>query len=172
LVLTPTEPVFLCAPSELTFDITINADLQFPLTVTIHDGETNIPVTASTITEPGTYTITVNEPFTSNNAILELNTDFGTQYEFALETTACVSTQEISQSSNSIQAYPNPSEDFVTVNTNSPHAIVSIYNLVGSQVLNSVRADRSGNATIDMSKLPAGLYFARIGNKTIKLEKK
>jgi choice-of-anchor B domain-containing protein len=172
LVLTPTEAVLLCPPSDMSFDITINADLQFPLTVTIHDGDTNIPVTANTITEPGTYTIAVNEPFNSVNAILELNTDFGTQYEFAIEITSCVSTEEIVASNTAIQAYPNPTEGFVTLNTNKAHTIISIYNIVGKQVLNSVRADRNGSATIDMSQLPVGLYFARIGNKTIKLEKK
>jgi cytochrome c biogenesis protein ResB len=156
----------------MTFEITINADLQFPLTVTIHDGETNIPVTASTITEPGTYTIAVNEPFNSTNAILELNTDFGSQYEFAIETTSCVSTEEIVASNTSIQAYPNPSEGLVTLMTSTPHAIVTIYDIVGNQVLNRVRADRSCMASIDMSQLPVGLYFARIGDKTIKLEKK
>jgi choice-of-anchor B domain-containing protein len=171
LVVVPTEPVFLCAPNELTFDITINADLQFPLTVTIHDGETNIPVTASTIEAPGTYTISVNEPFTSDDATLELNTDFGTQYEFALSTTACVSTQEIAKTKGNIQVYPNPTEGYITFNTNSPLSLILIYDLVGNQVVKSTRADRSGMATLDLSELPVGMYFARIGNKTIKIQK-
>jgi hypothetical protein len=57
---------------------------------------------------------------------------------------------------------PNPATNFVTV---SCAGRVTITNMLGQDVLDIVRHDRS-NITLDVSKLPAGTYFVRSDGST------
>jgi uncharacterized protein YjdB len=64
--------------------------------------------------------------------------------------------------------YPNPATAFVVVETpvDSPAAIFDIY---GRAVLNT--ALRAGANRLDISRLPAGVYFLKYGRRTVKLIK-
>lgn len=61
--------------------------------------------------------------------------------------------------SGQIAVYPNPAQDAVTVQTPGLQS-VQLYNLSGALVL------ESGNATMDVSQLPAGLYFVKAITET------
>ncbi|MCK9447722.1 MAG: T9SS type A sorting domain-containing protein [Bacteroidales bacterium] len=61
--------------------------------------------------------------------------------------------------------YPNPATDLITVKGISPKTEIDITNMRGETVLRTVAKDNE--LTIDVSKLPAGMYFVN-GQKFIK----
>ncbi|WP_250434444.1 endonuclease [Hanstruepera flava] len=106
------------------------------------------------ITEPVT-TFDINEwnSFPQDNC-----TDLGNH-------TQTLSTIEYSL--NEIKIYPNPVKDILNINLKNPEKTgISIYNILGKQVLNETLM-RSG--TINTSKLKNGVYVVKIiqGNKSI-----
>lgn len=52
--------------------------------------------------------------------------------------------------------YPNPSEDFININTKEGVDSVSIYNLLGSEVLKATNYSKEGG--LDVSALTSGVY--------------
>ena len=74
-----------------------------------------------------------------------------------------------------LKIYPNPTTGQLTIVMNNEQLImnnVEIYNVVGQSV-GAYPCGRPYNneITIDISHLPAGMYFLRIGNKTTKIIK-
>lgn len=74
---------------------------------------------------------------------------------------------------NAITMFPNPAIDFVTIATQEEITNISIFNILGQEVLNI--EGNSNSMQIDISNLTAGNYLAKIqvGNavKTLKLIK-
>lgn len=72
-----------------------------------------------------------------------------------------------------LKAYPNPVKDILTISYNDNITYVTLYNIVGQQVL-SINVD-SDNVLVNMSQLPTGTYMAKIGTanavKTMKIIK-
>ena len=64
-----------------------------------------------------------------------------------------------------ISVYPNPANNFITVD-NAENANITIINMLGEVVANVNNA--SLNQTIDISKLASGTYFVKIDNKVFK----
>lgn len=62
-------------------------------------------------------------------------------------------------SSNGVSLAPNPAENWVTINTNQSITSVSICNTLGQKVMDWQEISSS---TIDVSKLPSGVYFVNI----------
>ncbi|MFT3795963.1 T9SS type A sorting domain-containing protein [Flavobacterium sp.] len=76
-------------------------------------------------------------------------------------------------SSSSFAHYPNPVKDVLNISYKAEISTVSVFNLLGQQVLNkSVHANES---QIDMSSLPNGAYMVKVASgeqtKTIKVVK-
>jgi hypothetical protein len=75
-----------------------------------------------------------------------------------------------------LQVFPNPSSGIFNINTVKPiqPAELKIYNFMGQEVsgfiLHSTAAERS--YTLDMNGSPAGVYFIRMVNKGVALNKK
>jgi chitinase len=71
----------------------------------------------------------------------------------------------------SVLIYPNPFTDVLFVNTSESASenLISIYNAQGTLVLS--RKIHSGNAEINLSSFPAGLYGVRLNNSVVKLIK-
>ncbi|MDX9791449.1 MAG: T9SS type A sorting domain-containing protein [Candidatus Kapabacteria bacterium] len=69
--------------------------------------------------------------------------------------------------------YPNPASDFIELSINNetnPNAsFAQIFNIFGIEVSKSSLTD--GNNRINISHLPAGVYYIRIGDKTEKFVK-
>jgi hypothetical protein len=72
-----------------------------------------------------------------------------------------------------VVAYPNPVQDNYNIQSAELINNVNIYNMLGQNVFNVLVNDM--NATLDLSRLEAGLYIANIatekGNKVIRLVK-
>ena len=62
----------------------------------------------------------------------------------------------------SIIVYPNPTADNVTLTIDGDATTVSVYNMMGARV--STQSVSYGANTVNMSSMPAGVYFLRITN--------
>ncbi|MEI6090398.1 MAG: T9SS type A sorting domain-containing protein [bacterium] len=70
-----------------------------------------------------------------------------------------------------ISISPNPSSDFITINFKpSVGSAIQIYNTLG-EIVFSVGTGRDLSAKINISALPKGMYFVRIGGETAKFIK-
>lgn len=69
-------------------------------------------------------------------------------------------------SNNGVKIYPNPTSDLLTIEinpTNAGKTKITILNILGEMVYEeNVTADKLPKQTIDISKLPQGVYFAAI----------
>lgn len=77
-----------------------------------------------------------------------------------VETVCSLNVDEFDLSELSV--YPNPTVDFITVNSpnNNNELSYSIHNILGKQLV----AKRSLEATIDFSEYPSGVYFVTLSN--------
>jgi len=78
---------------------------------------------------------------------------------------------------NSVQVYPNPATDYITLNIVSPirtNATVSVFNILGQKVYNSSVEVYGGNNpfVIDMNNLPTGLYILHVESGNFKSSQK
>ncbi|MGG7036413.1 MAG: T9SS type A sorting domain-containing protein, partial [Flavobacterium sp.] len=77
-----------------------------------------------------------------------------------LNTTTCGSARTIGSSDKALVVYPNPVIDIVTITNGNLITSVSVFNLVGQQVL-SARPNAMAT-TMDMGNLPVGTYLLKI----------
>ncbi len=78
--------------------------------------------------------------------------------------------------SNNFQISPNPAEDFIEISVGSRHALtntdIRIFNVFGEIVRNPTPTLPKGEGLrIDVSGLPSGVYFVRVGDKLMKFVK-
>ena len=70
---------------------------------------------------------------------------------------------------NNISVYPNPAIDYIVIKPSegleaSDGSDIQIFDMFGENVIN-IRTRRIGSLPIDISNLPPGIYFFRIGNR-------
>jgi uncharacterized protein YjdB len=81
------------------------------------------------------------------------------------------------ESLSDITVYPNPTSGQLTIDNgeltmdNGACPIVEIYDVMGRRVNNCQLSTVNSQLKIDVSILPTGVYFIRIGNKTVKFVK-
>jgi hypothetical protein len=64
--------------------------------------------------------------------------------------------------------YPNPASDYISIDLSflrMQESKIKIYDVVGECVLSVETGLRPVSTKIDVSALPAGVYFLKIGNK-------
>ena len=87
-------------------------------------------------------------------------------------TSTTLSTAEIA-SNQAVNFYPNPAKDFVYFNLNETIESLSLYNLVGQEVVS--RQINDENFSLDISHLSAGTYIAKLNtngkSKSVKIIK-
>ena len=76
-----------------------------------------------------------------------------------------------------LKIYPNPTRHSITIKMNKNTSFDKdnlIYTLQGQNISNQVSLlhNEYGNATVNLSKLPKGIYLVVINNSTIKIQKK
>lgn len=74
------------------------------------------------------------------------------------------------QNSKPLQAYPNPVLSNFTVLPTTAGATIDIYNSVGLRIATCKAAKEQ--TTLNLQGLPAGIYFVKIGSKTVKIVKR
>lgn len=92
-------------------------------------------------------------------------------YEF---TAVVLGTQDLAADKNKISFYPNPVVDFVYINYDKKIRNVEVYNAAGQQLINEALNAEKGS--VNMSRLPAGLYILKINtdkdSQSLKIIKK
>jgi hypothetical protein len=125
-----------------------------------------------TITYPGSNyenTIIVNGDNLKGNTTMNITERGDVSTDGNLVPTS-TSKPKIEQSNISI--YPNPVKNIVTIAVNSntiPGQTISIINLAGNTVYQT--SNFSNQQTIDISNLPGGIYFVKVGDEVTKLLK-
>jgi parallel beta-helix repeat protein len=106
-----------------------------------------------------TYDFIDNQPFaTSYYRLRQLDND-GKE---TLSKVISVSTN----ANNKLKIYPNPVSDVLTIESNVERSDFQIVNLLGQQVLTGKATQR-----LDVSALPKGAYFLRIGEEQVRFVK-
>lgn len=93
--------------------------------------------------------------------------------EFTESTTLSVDTADIYE----LSIYPNPAQDFITVQgIELIEGEATIYDLQGREVISSINISQSESTSIDISRIPSGVYLMKILNNgnpsTLKFIKK
>lgn len=155
----------LCDTQDVLFEIDINANLAFPLTVSLEGME---PATASaaTITAQGIVQITMSNiqgvnpgDYTPN---LVLSSTFGETYEIPLEVTICPSIGVEDTPIKPIVAFPNPANDRVRVQLNTMVEQLELMDANG-KLVRSLPTFGQRNVTIDVKALADGVYTLKAG---------
>lgn len=115
-------------------------------------GEFHAVISLGTSATTGTYYMTVNlqNGSTSKNVV------------FAIHAVSPTAVSNVNKSSNDVQLYPNPAHNSVNVvfDPNAGVKYISVYNLIGKPV--STFRVNGGSAQLDISDIPAGVYFVRL----------
>lgn len=78
----------------------------------------------------------------------------------------CESVLGIAENNFDVSVYPNPTQDFVTVNiSNAAH--FEVYSALGQRLLSGELTQNEKQ--IDFSNLSKGIYYVRVGNETLKI---
>ncbi|MEO5776240.1 MAG: T9SS type A sorting domain-containing protein [Flavobacterium sp.] len=90
----------------------------------------------------------------------------GSQSDFFIAkyaTEACSPLAVNENSLNTIQLYPNPTKGIVMFdNSNSYFQKVSVYNYLGQEIVKPFSCTQGGNATIDLTGIPNGIYIIKL----------
>ncbi len=108
-------------------------------------GSTFIPAAADT----GIHTIT----YTYTNSY-----NCSSTYAINIVVESCVGVEEINEFSNLINIFPNPASDYINIVSEINNFKAKIYNISG-QLMHNMIFENSMSKTLDISKLPSGVYF-------------
>lgn len=152
------------------FQITINADLQFPLTISAADVPEEWTASGPVINGPGTYDIVLSGGWdVINNATLVLSTNFGSTYEFQFSTDLCENTVNELAENNSLIVFPNPANERVFIDSKLLGGQIEIFDMTGRMV-DSTRISNA-RTEINTSRYPQGLYIIKANNQSVLFEK-
>lgn len=111
--------------------------------------------------------ISFSETLAAGNYFLKITsvnpstTNYQTPYQFSITTT--LNNSSFSSDENTIRIYPNPATNVLTI-YGSEMEKISIYNLLGQQVLLLNNLNTSNQQTLDISPLQSGVYLLNVEN--------
>lgn len=92
------------------------------------------------------------------------NTDkFGYIDEIIVNNSSTVLNVNELEKNNSITAYPNPTNEFLTISNLQPNTILSVSNLNGKNVYRSIN-NKNDNLTLSVKEWAKGVYIIRVQN--------
>ena len=94
-------------------------------------------------------------------------TGFEEIYKYSEEPVSAINWQE---EYSSLSLHPNPATDHIIINTDLLSGSIEIYNMLGIKVVE--QSITSGREKIDVSGLPAGMYFLKAGDEVRKFVKR
>ncbi len=89
--------------------------------------------------------------------------DYMNCFDYVLNSTTGVEVQPTAGKPMSLEIYPNPASDYISINTgsdNNTNSEIRIYNCLGACVLTTDEASQ----LVDVSILPSGVYSLSVGN--------
>ncbi|MEX0997626.1 MAG: T9SS type A sorting domain-containing protein [Flavobacteriaceae bacterium] len=117
------------------------------------DGEAELDLSGFSVCMPDISTVAIGAPFNDGNGTIS-----GHVRVFDLSTLSLI---EVEQSGFSIEAFPNPFKDYLTLKAQSPIKSVRVYSILGQIVFEESNFN-VGTLTINLSSLSAGKYFVKI----------
>jgi len=115
-------------------------------------GDFHVQVGLPTTATQGTYYLTINLASTGGGS---------KNVTFVIRTSP-TAVSNVNKSSDDVKLYPNPAHNTVNVefDPNAGVKYISVYNLIGKPV--STFRVNGGSAQLDISDIPAGVYFVRL----------
>jgi hypothetical protein len=161
----------LCDTQDVVFEIDINANLAFPLTVAL-EGMEPATATAQTITSQGVVQITLSGiegvnpgDYTPN---LVLASTFGEQYEIPLQVNICPSIGVEDMASNALTVYPNPANDLLRVELKTTIDQLDLVDATG-RIVRSLPTFGQRQITMDVKSVANGVYSLKAGANSIQV---
>ena len=153
------------------FEIDINANLAFPLTVGI-DGLGGATASAAVINNQGVTTITITGISTlspgSYSPNLLLISNFGEQYEIPLEVTICNTINVSENVSSLLSVFPNPVEQELQVQLTQSVQELELFDAAGKKVL-SIPTNGQRTLKVDVRSLAEGVYSLKAGEEVVRV---
>jgi hypothetical protein len=161
----------LCDTQDVVFEIDINANLAFPLTVAL-EGMEPATATAQTITSQGVVQITLSGiegvnpgDYTPN---LVLASTFGEQYEIPLQVNICPSIGVEDMPTQEITVYPNPANDQMRIQMNATIEQLDLVDASG-RIVRSLPTFGQRQITMDVKSVANGVYSLKAGTNSIQV---
>jgi choice-of-anchor B domain-containing protein len=166
IITTSQDNIQLCPNAANSFEIGINADLAFPLTVAL-EGLAGATANAELVIEQGNYSIAItgveNLQSGDYSANLLLISNFGEQYEVPINFTVCTVSNMAEQHAGSPSVYPNPAQTILHVVIPSGIETIEIIDAAG-RIVRRDMAKANEVASIDIRNLASGHYILKSGN--------
>ena len=161
----------LCGETDFVFEVDINAELAFPLTVGL-EGLGAATATAEVINGQGTTVVTISGvselyPGTYSPNLL-LISNFGEQYEVPLEVVVCISSNVSELLPTELSVFPNPAQNTVQVSLAHPVDQIEVFDAFGKRVM-SFSTNNQLSFTLDVRSLSAGSYALKAGDEVVRL---
>jgi choice-of-anchor B domain-containing protein len=161
----------LCSTDDVVFEIDINANLAFPLTVGL-DGLGGASASAAVINNQGVVTVTITGISTLSpgnyTPNLLLISNFGEQYEIPLEVNVC-NTINVSESvSAQVAVFPNPVQSELQIQLVNQVEIIEIFDALGKRVM-SISTNNQLSLKVDVRSLAEGAYTLKAGDETVRV---
>ena len=161
----------LCDTQDVVFEIDINANLAFPLTVAL-EGMEPATATAQTITSQGVVQVTLSGiqgvnpgDYTPN---LVLASTFGEQYEIPLQVNICPSIGVEDMPTQVITVYPNPANDQMRIQLNTTIEQLDLVDASG-RIVRSLPTFGQRQITMDVKSVANGVYSLQAGANSIQV---
>jgi hypothetical protein len=161
----------LCSTDDVVFEIDINAELAFPLTVGLN-GLGGATASAAVINNQGVATVTITGVSTLSpgnyTPNLLLISNFGEQYEIPLEVNVCT-TIDVSESvSSQVSVFPNPSQDELQIQLVNQVETIELFDALGKRVM-SIATNNQLSLKVDVRSLAEGAYTLKAGDEAVRV---
>ncbi|MDF1696922.1 MAG: Ig-like domain-containing protein, partial [Saprospiraceae bacterium] len=140
-----------CISNVLTFDVKVHPILELTIDTTICEG-----MSYEGLTESGTYVQEGADPITGCKIITIVNLEV-----LPISDPSClVNTTEVVETD--IHLYPNPAQDYITIQSNIPIDRIEIYSVEYQKITSKTYANPSAQTQISVMDLNPGLYIVSI----------
>jgi choice-of-anchor B domain-containing protein len=161
----------LCSTEDVVFEIDINANLAFPLTVGL-DGLGGATASAAIINNQGVATVTITGISTLSpgnyTPNLLLISNFGEQYEIPLEVNVCNTINVSETLPTELTVYPNPVHNELQVQLANPVETIELFDALGKRVM-SISTNNQLSLKVDVRSLAEGAYTLKAGDETVRV---
>ena len=154
-------------PEGNNVDLDAEVKVTFSGNVTPADALTGITINgvAATASIQGAVLTIAHDDFDYNTEYT-VNIPAGTLNEYTAEIEWTFTTKEGEGIStigkNEVLVYPNPTSGTVTIRTSEPASEIKIFDMIGRIQSHSVTRHETGEAVIDVSHLPSGIYLLKV----------
>jgi hypothetical protein len=166
IITTSEEIVQICSDETTSFEVGINADLAFPLTVAI-EGLGNATANADLIEGQGSFTVAItgveNLESGDYSANLLLVSNFGEQYEIPLSVSVCSGNSVSEAQVEALSIFPNPANTVLQIKIPSGTQSIEIMDASG-RIVHRENAQSKSITSIDIRQLASGHYIVKSGN--------